>query len=169
MPRTPLSRMSRNVIFCGRAGAGIRLLPFCYRTARNSTKKTGWWDAIPALFRVVSTLLGTAQHGFHRSPAGMNVWGGVRRCLRMTSMKRLRAGGSSERMTAVRHRTSRFRVRAKAHPGDKRFALAWGMTAFRPSLRGLRVIRDRRARADQIAVAIGIVDPADRRPIFVRA
>src|ERR1700694_1666672 len=38
-----------------------------------------------------------------------------------------------------------------------------------PSLRWLRVILDRRAGANQIAVAIDIVDPSDRRPVFVRA
>src|SRR5260370_27279608 len=37
------------------------------------------------------------------------------------------------------------------------------------SLRRLRVIVDRRARADQIAVAIDIVDPPDRAPILIRA
>src|SRR5260221_12264074 len=36
-----------------------------------------------------------------------------------------------------------------------------------PSLRGLRVILDRRARANQIAVAIDIVDASDRTPVFV--
>src|SRR5450432_4133325 len=37
------------------------------------------------------------------------------------------------------------------------------------SLRGLRVIRNRRARANQIAVAMDVVDPPHRTPVFVRS
>src|SRR6201996_7005053 len=39
----------------------------------------------------------------------------------------------------------------------------------RTLLRRLRVILDRRAGADQIAIAIDIVDAADRAPVFVGA
>src|SRR5262249_3094711 len=42
------------------------------------------------------------------------------------------------------------------------------ITLPRPSLRGQRVIRNRRARADQVAVAIDVVHASDRTPVFVR-
>src|SRR5216684_6846145 len=38
-----------------------------------------------------------------------------------------------------------------------------------PSFRGLRVVRNGRTRADEIAVAVDVVDATDRRPVFVRA
>src|SRR5271169_2215437 len=54
---------------------------------------------------------------------------------------------------------SRFRVRANARPG---------MTATL-SLRRLGVFTDRRARADEVAVTIDVVDPPHRAPVFVGA
>src|ERR1700716_4133209 len=43
------------------------------------------------------------------------------------------------------------------------------MTGFRPSLRRPRVVLDRRARADEVTIAVNIVDPPDRTPVFVSA
>ena len=78
-----------------------------------------------------------------------------RACQKNTRFRPLRVFGS-------RHPSDdspRFRVRANARPG---------MTAFRPSFRRPRVITNRRTRANQIPVAVDIVDPPHRAPVFVR-
>src|ERR1700704_4431823 len=43
------------------------------------------------------------------------------------------------------------------------------MTGFRPSLRRLRVVLDRRARADEVTIAVDIVDAPHRTPVLVSA
>src|SRR3979490_2332805 len=43
------------------------------------------------------------------------------------------------------------------------------MTGFRPSLRRLPVVLDARPRADEVTIAVNIVDPPDRTPVFVTA
>src|SRR3981189_2172130 len=43
------------------------------------------------------------------------------------------------------------------------------MTGFRPSLRRLRVVLDRRARADEVTVAVDIVDAPHRTPVLASA
>src|SRR6266478_4677309 len=60
-----------------------------------------------------------------------------------------------------------FRSAPVAHPGMT--AVLVGRPETTALFRRLRVIRNRRARADQIAVAIDIVDASDRRPVFVGA
>src|SRR6266436_1190329 len=50
---------------------------------------------------------------------------------------------------------------------DHALMRAPGMTTLRSSLRRLGVLSNRRTRADQITVAIDVVDAADRTPIFV--
>jgi hypothetical protein len=93
------------------------------------------------------------------------------RCLqRPFCLMPLPRDGPKDQTSGAQLRTGEVRDSGFALMRALRCAIAHrGVTAFRPSLRRLGVVRDRRAGADQVAVAIDVVDAADRAPVLVGA